>query len=247
MALVAGRGLRDDRIVRVLAAVSIMWMGCYAPHPQPGAPCADGVCPVGLVCSPATQTCELHAIDARLPDVPAPDAARDAPVDASLDAAAPDAPPAGPRLVQQATGNDVGVTTLSVTLPAAPASGDLLVMIGGDPHGPLDGVTGGGVTWTLATSSLVNMNVEIWYGITDGSSSTVTITYASQTGPMTMSVSEWANVAAPDPLDAAHAADGMTSPASAGSITTGGPDLVLFAVADLTGNTFGDPGVRGPR
>src|SRR6185369_215656 len=35
-----------------------MCAACYAPSPQAGAPCADGVCPSGLVCAPATQTCE---------------------------------------------------------------------------------------------------------------------------------------------------------------------------------------------
>jgi len=40
-----------------------MLAGCYAPRPPAGAHCADGVCPSGLVCSPATQTCELTATD----------------------------------------------------------------------------------------------------------------------------------------------------------------------------------------
>ncbi|HSD86562.1 MAG TPA: DUF2341 domain-containing protein [Kofleriaceae bacterium] len=36
-------------------------VGCYAPQPPAGAPCpADGICPSGLVCSAATNTCE-HA------------------------------------------------------------------------------------------------------------------------------------------------------------------------------------------
>ena len=47
---------------RVLAATLVM--GCYTPTPQPGAPCPDGICPSGLVCSPATRTCELSATDA---------------------------------------------------------------------------------------------------------------------------------------------------------------------------------------
>jgi hypothetical protein len=38
---------------------------CYAPNPPAGASCADGAaCPAGLVCSPASQTCELVAVDA---------------------------------------------------------------------------------------------------------------------------------------------------------------------------------------
>ncbi|MDB4958087.1 MAG: lysyl oxidase-like [Myxococcales bacterium] len=38
-----------------------MLVGCYAPHPQTGAPCGDGACPGDLVCSPATNTCELSS------------------------------------------------------------------------------------------------------------------------------------------------------------------------------------------
>jgi hypothetical protein len=66
--------------VRSLAAVALL-VGCYSPRPPAGAPCPDGVCPTGLVCSPATQTCELTATDARSPDAP-PDVAEDANVDA---------------------------------------------------------------------------------------------------------------------------------------------------------------------
>lgn len=52
-----------------------MLAGCFSPKPPAGAPCPDGTCPSGLVCSPATQTCEptATAIDAPPPDSP-PDA-----------------------------------------------------------------------------------------------------------------------------------------------------------------------------
>jgi hypothetical protein len=56
----------------VLAAWLLV--GCYSPAPPAGAPCPDGVCPSGLVCSPLTQTCETSA-------TPQPDAATDASVD----------------------------------------------------------------------------------------------------------------------------------------------------------------------
>jgi hypothetical protein len=49
--------------MRVLP-VAVAIAACYHPHPQAGAPCPDGTCPSGLVCSPASQTCELVAIDA---------------------------------------------------------------------------------------------------------------------------------------------------------------------------------------
>lgn len=52
------------------AALAIVLVGCYAPSPQPGAPCANSRCPQGLVCSPATNTCEREAIDAAVIDAP---------------------------------------------------------------------------------------------------------------------------------------------------------------------------------
>lgn len=47
------------------ALVLITVAGCYGAHPAPGSPC-DGTdpCPAGLVCSPATLTCELTIADA---------------------------------------------------------------------------------------------------------------------------------------------------------------------------------------
>jgi hypothetical protein len=57
--------------MRGLLAAALL-VGCYSPRPSPGAPCPDGVCPSGLVCSPATRTCELMATDAAVdapPDV----------------------------------------------------------------------------------------------------------------------------------------------------------------------------------
>ncbi len=66
----------------VVAAVVLI--GCYAPHPPAGSPCANGVCPSGLVCSPASQTCELVAVDAPGGKDAAPGS--DARVDAAGDA-----------------------------------------------------------------------------------------------------------------------------------------------------------------
>ena len=42
---------------------------CYAPNPKAGSPCESSPCPDGLVCSPATLTCEVRAVDASLSDV----------------------------------------------------------------------------------------------------------------------------------------------------------------------------------
>jgi hypothetical protein len=69
--------------MRRLFAVGLV-AGCYSPAPPAGAPCVDGVCPSGLVCSPATNTCEKSAVD---PDAPI------SLIDAPLDDASSDGPP----------------------------------------------------------------------------------------------------------------------------------------------------------
>jgi hypothetical protein len=42
----------------------LLLAACYAPRLGTGSPCTDGPCPAGLVCSPASETCELVAVDA---------------------------------------------------------------------------------------------------------------------------------------------------------------------------------------
>src|SRR3954466_14698803 len=165
--------------------------GCYAPQPHAGAPCPDGACPTGLVCSPATMTCETTAIDARGP-VDAP--LEDAPIDGRpIDARPIDAPPPPnvPMLRQQKVNTSDSASALSATFTLAPTSGDLLVMIGENTSGDLTSVTGAAATWTHATSSTVYGNIEVWYAVADGSGSTVTVNRSVQAGPMMVSVSEW--------------------------------------------------------
>jgi hypothetical protein len=183
------------------------------------------------VCSPATQTCELRAIDAAVDTSSMIDAATDA----------VDAPPNVPALQQQVTNYVATADSLSATLPATPAAGHLLVMIGATPAGGLTSVSGASSAWTLATSSLANANIEIWYAVADGSSATVTIARTNNMSNMWLAVSEWSGVTTPVVLEDAVAASGTTSPASAGSITTPGPALVMFGVANGSPNTFGAP------
>lgn len=148
---------------------------------------------------------------------------------------------ASPSLLVQRTSDSIASgTTLSVTMPAAPTSGHLLVMVGGTNIAPLASLTGGTATWTRATFSTSYPNIEVWFGVADGTS-TVTITANGTTG-LTLAVSEWSGLVTTSPLDAAIANSGTTSPASAGMITTShAPDLVIFAVADYLNNTFGTP------
>jgi len=154
-----------------------------------------------------------------------------------------DAPHAMPALVQQATAAaDDSDNPLVATLPAPPAAGDLLVMIGACSRGGLASVTGGGVaTWTRATQMLANVNIEVWYGITDGSSAAVTIEHPPYGDPIWQLVTEWSGTASANVLDAAASASGTSSPASAGAASLATRELAVFAVADLTPNTFGTP------
>ena len=49
--------------MRSLIALGLL-AGCYEPSLPAGAPCPDDVCPNGLVCSPATKTCEHESVPA---------------------------------------------------------------------------------------------------------------------------------------------------------------------------------------
>jgi hypothetical protein len=191
------------------------------------------------VCSPATQTCERHAVDGGRDA--SPDVAIDAPADAPVDAP-PDAPAPTAQLVQQNVGYQATAAQLSITLANLPASGDVLVFVGGCPQSRLDGVTGAGIaTWTRGTYSDVNANVEIWYGVTDGTNATVTASLATCQGPFWGAVTEWSGLTAA-PADGGHAFDGTTSPADPGPVTTThAHDLLIFGVADTAPNTFGTP------
>ena len=219
--------------------VATLLAGCYSPHPQAGAPCPTGTCPDPLVCSPATQTCEITAVDAPRIDAREIDAAPDAPP-LPIDA------PNQAMLVQQGT-NHVDGDAVTISLPHAPAAGNTLVLVGADIHRMLDaatGVTGGGVTtWNRAAFSAQNTNVEIWWGVTNGSSADVTIHgVAGDTSAKFGNVSEWSGLVTQSPLDGAHAIDGLTSPADPGAITTANAhDLLVFGVGDGVPNTFGAP------
>ncbi len=159
--------------------------------------------------------------------------------DVILDAASDDAS-TGPLLVQEAGQAAVNVTTLSVALSSDPRAHDMLVLVGGGHIGQLLQPTGGSAVWTRAIYSAVHPNVEIWFGIADGTR-TITIEAFATTG-MSLWVGDWTGLALTDTLDDASAAGLTTSPASAGSITISAtPELVIFAVNSYLPNTFGIP------
>jgi hypothetical protein len=217
-------------------AVALLAAGCFRPHPATGSPCTtDSDCPSELVCSHGS--CETTvAPDDAAPGDDAPLA--DTPVD--MPAAA------GPMLVQQTTASQDRAATLSATLLAAPAAGNVLVMIGANQHTTdATSVTGGGANWTKIVSSPENANIEVWYGITDGSHTPVTLDCGlsgCETQPIWMHLSEWSGLATTGLVEPPIASNGLASPARAGSITThGAQDVIIFAVADAAPNTVGTP------
>lgn len=221
-------------------AVLLVLAGCYSPQPVPGAPCsAASECPSGLVC--IDDRCVFPGTNSDgAPDTPATDAPTDALVDAPIDAAPGDAPPNAPRLVQQGTSFSSPATTVTVTLNAAPTAGHTLVAVGGCPTNSLASISGGAATWQRIAFSTVHPNIEVYIGTANGTSS-VTVALSTCASQMSLSVSEWENLAAA-PFQISVSGDGIASPAAPGSLTTGsGTHLVLFSVADYAPNTFGTP------
>jgi hypothetical protein len=111
-------------------------------------------------------------------------------------------------------------------------------MIGATDRSTLIPPTGGGVaTWAMAASSFQNADIEIWYGMSDGSSSTVTITCACSSttlGNMRLSLTEWSGLATGNLFETAGQASGTGNPGTAtpGTLTTlDGPDLLVFGVS----------------
>jgi hypothetical protein len=158
----------------------------------------------------------------------------------------PSAASAAISLVQQKNATATSATSVAATFTTAvnATAGNVLVVVGGTSVGSLSGVSGAGVSnWFRAESSLTNTHIEIWYGAVDATTSTstspITATAASA-GNMWITVSEWNGVSLA--IDKSADLAGTTSPASAGSITTtNAADLVIFGVANNTGNTFGSP------
>jgi hypothetical protein len=224
---------------------------CYSPHPAAGAACAPGnTCPDPLVCvlSPTGPVCEpvgtVFADASTQHDAPLVDAPPDSNVVGDGRMIDSSTPPPGPMLIQQATNKSASASTVSTTFVTAPAAGNLLVMVGAANGGMLDTVTGGGVTtWSQATGNYDNANVEIWYGITDGSSSTVTISRSVNFNNMWIVISEWSGMAAASPLDVASSRGGLSSTASVPLITTlHAHDVLIFGV----GNTEPGASVGAP-
>jgi len=213
-------------------AVAVLATGCFHPHPATGSPCVtNDECPDGLVCSHGSCETTLAGDDA----APGDDAPADTPGDSSA---------AQPMLVQQIIASADRAATLDATLSAAPTAGNMLLMIGANQHTALTSVTGGGATWKKITGSNENANLELWFGITDGSHTPVSLDCAvsgCETQPIWMNLSEWSGLDMSNPIGPSIATNGLTSPVQMGSITTTSTNLLVFAVSDGSPNTVGIP------
>jgi hypothetical protein len=198
-------------------AIATLLAACYQPTAVTGAPCAaNGDCPGG-------QRCDLGVSP---------------PICVTMLA---DGPQGGPLLIDQSANTMVNALALSTTFTQPLIPSDVLVLIGGAGTGIVS-VSGGGVSWTQAVASYTNKDIEIWYGVTDGSSPTITITANGMANNMRISVSEWAGLSTTSPLDqVGHASDTTLAPATATVNTVNVRDLVIFAVADAAPTAFGTP------
>jgi hypothetical protein len=196
-----------------LATVTIL-VGCYQPTFVTGSPCtANGACPNG-------QQCELSASPPICVDMLG------------------DAGQQGAVLVGQSASSMVSALTVSTTFSPPPIAGNTLVLVGGSSTS-IATVGGGGVaTWARAVATYSNKDIEIWWGVTDGSTPTVTLTSGSMANNLRISVSEWSGLGA---LDQVGHASGTSAPATAGVMTTGAADLLIFAAADAAPTTYGAP------
>jgi hypothetical protein len=146
-------------------------------------------------------------------------------------------------LVQQATGANLGNNgnTLTVTLPQAPGTGNVLVLIF-DQIGASQVITSiTGANWTRVGQNTSGGDLEIWTG-TNPSSSAITITGANYFGgfqPGYAIVAEFSGISGiPDGLAVTTA--GGSWPVTTGTLTTtNASDLLMTAVLTYSGGGIG--------
>ena len=158
--------------------------------------------------------------------------------DAGGDATSDGASPAA-MLVQEKTASNNAAASVSIVLGHQPANGDVLVFVGGSEAGIM-APTGGGASWQMAAHSLVKADLDIWFGVSDGSSTTVTIT-ARGLSTIWGNVSEWSGLATPGTFDAMDSKGGQSGPANLSAQTTSAPDLIVFGVG-----CYADPALVDP-
>jgi hypothetical protein len=225
------------RLVLALAAV-----GCYRPSSEMpcSVRCDQGACPASLECG-EDRICHAPGAGLCTPDASMPDAPADAPGDILV---VDDTAPPHFALVQQ-TALAGSAKTLSTNFAVLPTPGNVMVMIGANNSGPLMSVVDGMMMWTKVDASTQCANTEIWYRVTDGSSTSVAIT-GSATGDTWMWIGELSGLDTTNLLDQ-HTNKGYnngattTIPTSSSITTAAARELVLFSAGRYQ-NSFMTPG-----
>jgi hypothetical protein len=156
------------------------------------------------------------------------DAIGDAAVrDSAVGDAAGDAPPP-PTLVQQVTGTATDAGAVTLTLPAPPSAGDMLLLATANGDMSPTSVMGPGATWTQLAESGVHVVASMWTaaGVT-GAAQTVTIAWTPATSSFAGSLSEWKGVS----TYVASQTDYATGPVTTASIGASPGQLVVASGA----------------
>jgi hypothetical protein len=119
-------------------------------------------------------------------------------------------------------------TSTSVTISAMGAGNSGFVLLRNNGTTANTGVSGGGVTWTLAKASNVHDGVEIWAGANSSGSGTTITVGVNVFVFIFVEVSGMPSTLATDGINSNSAASG--SPLTTGSVTpTAGKPLIIFA------------------
>lgn len=176
---------------------------------------------------------ELDAAEAGPPS----DADIDAGVDADIDAG-------GVSLVQQTTGTQANTTSLTLTLPAAPRDGSVLVvaiasLVAGGGPAPTFTVSGGGVAWSLRSASSARVVSAVLGGLAVSSGgTTVTVTASSTQTTLLAHLSEWTGLSA---FGVSVKSNGTSSSVATAPLAVPGGTGLVFAAAATHLTALGPP------
>lgn len=148
-----------------------------------------------------------------------------------------------PQLINQTTIADslTSSTTLAI---AQPKAGNTLILTIGlsSISTTVTGVTGGGATWTRALSSATNRDVETWYGMSNGTSNSVTVTYSNASSASSGNISEWSGIASSNPVAQTATSSGNSVQLITGNVTNTTPNVLILAhTRSATGTASGTP------
>jgi hypothetical protein len=175
---------------------------------------------------------------------------RDRPADAGLDAGDTGAVSTeggidggSVRLVQQTTITGSSTPSVTLTLPAAPRSGDALILtiaaleVGGAT--PTFTLSGGGVSWSSKSRSSMHVVSAIWGGFAGSAGTTsVTVTASSAQTTLVAHLSEWSGVGA---FGASPKASAGNGPIATAALEVSRTTRLVYAAAASHGTKLSAP------